>query len=142
MWPPNSPIVCVVGATPTDRRCENTPALLLLLLLLRGLSLVDNTTIRLRPFPRFIVCARWDTISKEHGRGVILDQAGCRVCEVECAAGVLVGGRTVCPGSLGGGKGPKCRGRYTNLESAARAPFYPAVARCACSPLYFHFLHV
>eukprot|EP00752_Nemacystus_decipiens_P009592 g8570.t1 len=47
---------------------------------------------------------------KEHGRGAILDPKGCKVCDVECAAGVLVGGRTVCPGSLGGGKGPKCRG--------------------------------
>ncbi|CAM9502234.1 unnamed protein product, partial [Scytosiphon promiscuus] len=47
---------------------------------------------------------------KEHGRGAILDPLGCKVCDVECAAGVLVGGRTVCPGSLGGGKGPKCRG--------------------------------
>ncbi|CAM9756414.1 unnamed protein product, partial [Ectocarpus fasciculatus] len=47
---------------------------------------------------------------QEHGRGAILDPLGCKVCHVECAAGVLVGGRTVCPGSLGGGKGPKCRG--------------------------------
>lgn len=47
---------------------------------------------------------------QEHGRGAILDPLGCKVCDVECAAGVLVGGRTVCPGSLGGGKGPKCRG--------------------------------
>ncbi|CAM9462870.1 unnamed protein product [Ectocarpus sp. 4 AP-2014] len=49
-------------------------------------------------------------MGKEHGRGAILDPLGCKVCDVECAGGVLVGGRTVCPGSLGGGKGPKCRG--------------------------------
>eukprot|EP00904_Undaria_pinnatifida_P012606 jgi/Undpi1/8476/HiC_scaffold_25.g10943.m1 len=47
---------------------------------------------------------------KEHGRGAILEPLGRKVCDVECAEGLLVGGRTVCQGSLGGGKGPKCRG--------------------------------
>ena len=50
---------------------------------------------------------------QEHGRGAILEPLGRKVCDVECAQGLLVGGRTVCQGSLGGGKGPKCRGDFS-----------------------------
>ena len=65
---------------------------------------------------------------KEHGRGSIFDPKGCKVCDVECAAGALIGGRTVCPGSLGEGKGPKCRGERGAETGRERVRYYVVVA--------------
>lgn len=73
---------------------------------------------------------------QEHGRGAILDPKGCKVCDVECAAGLLVGGRTVCPGSLGGGKGPKCRGASSSLLHHRRRLLFGARVSFSIDFLY------